>query len=195
MSSCKATDLLHSHSETGLGQWLFSSPLTCTWDGTTPDKAWRYLQVQLERHDAAKGSQCYVEAVTTRILARKHPLPVWLVKAELSRFPEGLIRKALEYGMVEMAIELSGECLKVSRRNMLNAGITLTHILPHQNPSQPTKLGEGGLKPVYTPFSLLDQVVVAGSDERYSSPRTVQASSRLRTQIEKQIAMVKAVKV
>lgn len=123
-----------ARSETGLGMWLFSSPLTCAWDGTTPDKAWRYLQIHLARHDTAKVSHSYAEAVTTRILTRKQPLPVWLVQAELSRFPEGLIRKSLEHGMVEMAMALCTERLKVSPRIALIAEMRLTSSLLCRTP-------------------------------------------------------------
>jgi len=159
--------------ETNLGMWLATSPVSCAWAGTTADKAWKYLQIQLNRYDNAKAPGSFAEAVTDKIMARKFPMPSWLVQSEMERFPEGLIRKALHHGRVEAALEWSVEHLR-------------------KRPPRPSKLGEGGLRPAYTPYSLLDQVVAAATDPTYNSKAAVEASDILRKEMEK---AAKAVKV
>jgi nuclear pore complex protein Nup160 len=105
-------------SDSNLGIWLSTSPLSCSWAGTTADKAWRYLQIQLNRYDNAKVSRSYAEAVTDKIMARRLPLPSWLVRTEMERFPEDLIRKALHHGLVEAAVEWSSEHLRKVRMKL-----------------------------------------------------------------------------
>lgn len=74
----RSADLFPLSSE---GDWLLTDEVE-SWSGSHAQRAWRYLQLSLERHDDAKANYPYRKAVLEAVLEmdRLDTVPSWLVK-------------------------------------------------------------------------------------------------------------------
>jgi len=121
-----------SCSDIDLAPWLDESSVGATWHGSLPEKAWKYLDVALQRHDVARSvpktvwsrsttigtNFTYHLAVLHKILEIKPDLavPQWLVSRLVERCPDDLIRAGLRVGSTVKAAAWAEDCLKrVSR--------------------------------------------------------------------------------
>ncbi|KAJ9107523.1 hypothetical protein QFC21_000980 [Naganishia friedmannii] len=146
--------------------WLEASPVSSTWTGTPAEKSWRYLQLMLQRHQPSTrpASQYYQTVLQTIFeLDRHFPLPVWLADWAINDQEGGfdtLIRGALKWGLVHEAVDWS----RVYIMKLLS--------------ETPITLQNGTVRPVYTPFSMLDQVLAAARDlpDHSEEERQVKAS-------------------
>ncbi|KAJ3409947.1 hypothetical protein HDV05_004146 [Chytridiales sp. JEL 0842] len=120
------------------------------WGGTQSEKAWRLLQVFLDKHDSAANNFSYRRAAIERALEanRNIALPPWLVDFYKKQFPEDLIRIYLKYGLLEKCASFC------------------TYYVQEQINSLP---GKNRILPVYSarwmPFTLFDQLILALNSE------------------------------
>jgi hypothetical protein len=116
------------YSDIDLAPWLDASSVSATWHGTLPEKAWKYLDIALQRHDIARPPSqtvwsrkatigtdfTYHLAVLHKILEVKPDLalPQWLINRLVERCPDDLIRAGLRIGSTARAAVWAEECLK-----------------------------------------------------------------------------------
>ncbi len=95
------------HVNRSRASWLFSSELSSGWRGTLPDRAWRHLQLHLERYEPATptsktpSSTRYHDIVTEIIASTEGAVfPIWLIKSGTERNVDGMVRIAVRYGRI-----------------------------------------------------------------------------------------------
>lgn len=98
-----------------------SSQGTTTWSGSVADKAWRWLELELERHDDKSGRQYryrYRLVVLERVVALSPPtavVPKFLTEFLVRHEPRALLQTLLRFDRLEEAFDLSLETIKVNK--------------------------------------------------------------------------------
>ncbi|KAJ9123234.1 hypothetical protein QFC22_001429 [Naganishia vaughanmartiniae] len=115
-------------------------------------------------HAPSPPASHFTSRPTVLELDRQFPVPVWLVEWAINDQEGGfdtLVRGALKWGLVQEAVDWS--------RAYIMKSLSET----------PITLENGAIRPVYTPFSLLDQVVAAARDLPDSSEEEKQSKARV----------------
>lgn len=124
--------------ELDIASWLESSPTSSSWSGSLSDRAWRYLQVNLSRHDtlssSSSGSQShcpnrYHLTVLSKMLRfdPSHPLPSWLLSPLLSSSSSQapllrLLSRSHSLIQIEQALDLSNAILRGIEKDAYKVG-------------------------------------------------------------------------
>ncbi|KAH7103030.1 nucleoporin Nup120/160-domain-containing protein [Auriculariales sp. MPI-PUGE-AT-0066] len=111
--------------------WLLSDEVEPS-PGTLAQKAWRYVELALERHDVPGKNFPYRKAVLEGVLDqdRCDCIPSWLSKFFEDNQPDYLIRTWLKYGYLLRALETSLKLVRTANSTLLtdvprHAGVSL----------------------------------------------------------------------
>ncbi|KAF5363323.1 hypothetical protein D9756_000589 [Leucocoprinus leucothites] len=148
------------------GDWLLTDQVA-SWSRSPAERGWNYLHRSLERHDSAKTDYRYSKAVLETILThdKGSTAPPWLIQTLEKYQPEYLIRAALRYERVDLAMEYSlsmvhQEKVKLARESPKTAGAT------------------------WLPYNLLDQVLVAAAEQPRPPIRLVELRTELNARFQ-----------
>ncbi|WWC62448.1 uncharacterized protein I303_105044 [Kwoniella dejecticola CBS 10117] len=154
--------------------FLQSSPVTSHLRGSPSALSINYLQTALSRHDSAKTSWKYRQAVADTLFEmnkdkkQKWQMPVWLVTWEMDRDAESWINRALRYGWVEEALGWSIDLIRKA---------TPPELLP------PGKSNSANI-----PYNLFDRVLAAAQEGDEKEEKNVQRKAKLlKEEIERRL--------
>jgi len=132
--------------------WLLTDSIS-TWSGSAADRGWRYLRESLKRHDGIEIDYKYTKiALETILSVQSSPPPPWLVKVLEEHHPEYLIRASLRFGNLDQAIDQ-----------------TLSYI--QKIDAQLTRETPKNAASTWLPYTLIDQVLLAGMAQEPSPSR------------------------
>ncbi|KAE9395644.1 hypothetical protein BT96DRAFT_997448 [Gymnopus androsaceus JB14] len=132
--------------------WLLTDNVS-TWPGSPADRGWRYLRESLKRHDGIETDFNYTKiALETILSVQASSPPPWLVSVLEDHHHEYLIRVSLRFGNLDQAVDHTLSLIQkvdsqLARENPKNAAST------------------------WLPYTLIDQVLVAGMAQEPSPPR------------------------
>ncbi|KZW04416.1 hypothetical protein EXIGLDRAFT_743861 [Exidia glandulosa HHB12029] len=154
----------------GMFDWLLTDEVE-SWSGTHAQRAWRYLQLSLERHDDPKANFPYRKAMFEAVLEmdRLDTVPSWLVKFFEENQPDYLIRAWLRKGYLYQALEHSLKLVRKTNTALLTAAL-------------PRHAGVAWL-----PYALIDEVIAACESTAELQASTRQWREELKTELSTRV--------
>ncbi|KAK1217352.1 hypothetical protein PQX77_019987 [Marasmius sp. AFHP31] len=132
--------------------WLLTDKVS-SWPGSPADRGWRYLRESLKRHDGFETEHKYTKIALETVLSfQSSPPPPWLIQALEEHHHDYLIRVSLRFGNLDQAID---HILSLVRKT----DSQLARDLPKHAAS------------TWLPYSLIDQVLAAGTAQDPPPPR------------------------
>lgn len=117
------------------------------------ERAWRYLEVSLDRYDLGLSGQAVVDRMLE--MDRTYALPEWLVARQVARSPEHLLQTLLRHRLVDDAVEAGRRVLVAVEKQKVRGG------------------------PAYTPYTVFDQILAVDSKASNEFRREVEQHIKL----------------